>query len=98
MARTDLVIEVVDARLPEASCNPMIRELRLQRQRPCLKLLNKADLADPEVTRAWVEYFNRQSGVRAWRFHARSPATWRGCRTSARASRRTATTTRSRCG
>mgnify|MGYP003449399110 CR=1 FL=1 len=46
LALTDVVIEVCDARLPEASSNPMIRELRLHRQRPCLKLLNKADLAD----------------------------------------------------
>jgi ribosome biogenesis GTPase A len=61
----DVVIEVLDARLPEASCNPMITELRLHRQRPCLKILNKADLADPEVTRAWLHYFNAQPGVRA---------------------------------
>ncbi|MEO8342179.1 MAG: ribosome biogenesis GTPase YlqF, partial [Gallionella sp.] len=42
MEFTDVVIEVLDARLPEASCNPMIAELRLHRQRPCLKILNKA--------------------------------------------------------
>jgi hypothetical protein len=41
MALTDVVIEVCDARLPEASSNPMIRELRLHRQRPCLKLLEQ---------------------------------------------------------
>jgi len=61
----DVVIEVLDARLPEASCNPMITELRLHRQRPCLKILNKADLADPEITRSWLHYFNTQPGVRA---------------------------------
>ena len=44
MASIDVVIEVVDARLPEASTNPMVRELREYRQRPCLKVLNKADL------------------------------------------------------
>ena len=65
MAKTDVVIEVVDARLPEASSNPMIHQLRLHRQRPCLKLLNKSDLADPEVTKAWIEYYNRQPGVKA---------------------------------
>jgi ribosome biogenesis GTPase A len=65
MASTDVVIEVVDARLPEASTNPMVRELRLHRQRPCLKVLNKSDLADPEVTKAWIAYYNRQSGVKA---------------------------------
>ncbi len=65
MAAIDVVLEVVDARLPEASTNPMVRELRLQRQRPCLKVLNKADLADSSVTQAWIDYYNRQEGVRA---------------------------------
>jgi len=65
MAQIDVVIEVLDARLPEASSNPLIHELRNFRQRPCLKLLNKSDLADPEVTRAWIEHYNRQPGVMA---------------------------------
>jgi ribosome biogenesis GTPase A len=65
MGQIDVVIEVLDARLPEASSNPMIRELRLQRQRPCLRLLNKADFADPAVTKAWIEFYNRQPGVKA---------------------------------
>ncbi len=65
MAQIDVVIEVLDARLPEASSNPLIRELRLHRQRPCLKLLNKSDLADPEVTRAWLDFYNRQKDVKA---------------------------------
>lgn len=65
MASTDVVIEVVDARLPEASTNPIVRELRLHRQRPCLKVLNKSDLADPAVTRAWLDYYNQQPGVKA---------------------------------
>ena len=61
----DVVIEVLDARAPEASSNPMIRELREHRQRPCLKILNKADLADPVVTQAWLHFYNRQAGVKA---------------------------------
>ncbi len=65
MAMIDVVVEVLDARLPEAGSNPMIHELRLHRQRSCLKLLNKADLADPEATRAWLDYFNKQPGVLA---------------------------------
>jgi ribosome biogenesis GTPase A len=43
----------------------MIRELREFRQRPCLKLLNKADLADPAATTAWLDYYGRQPGVKA---------------------------------
>ncbi len=65
MAQTDVVIEVLDARLPEASGNPLITELRTFRQRPCLKLLNKADLADPAATQAWLAYFNAQKNVKA---------------------------------
>jgi len=61
----DVVIEVLDARAPEASHNPMIKELREHRQRPCLKILNKADLADLAVTQAWLDFYNRQPGVKA---------------------------------
>jgi ribosome biogenesis GTPase A len=61
----DVVIEVLDARAPEASSNPMIRELREHRQRPCLRILNKADLADPVVTQAWLDFYNKQAGVKA---------------------------------
>jgi ribosome biogenesis GTPase A len=73
MALTDVVIEVCDARLPEASSNPMIRELRLHRQRPCLKLLNKSDLADPDVTQAWLDYYNAQPGVKAVAISSKKP-------------------------
>ncbi len=73
MERIDVVIEVLDARLPEASSNPMIKELRLFRQRPCLKVLNKADLADPAATKAWLDYFNAQPGVKAVALSAKKP-------------------------
>ena len=59
----DVVIELLDARVPNASCNPLIEELRLVRQRPSLKILNKADLADPSVTQAWLGTYNQQPGV-----------------------------------
>ena len=73
MASTDVVIEVVDARIPEASTNPMIRQLREARQRPCLKVLNKADLADPAATRAWLAFYDRQPGVKAVAVSCRKP-------------------------
>ena len=69
----NVVIEVVDARLPEASCNPMIEELRVHRQRPCLKILNKADLADPVVTKAWLAYYNKQKDVKAVALSCKKP-------------------------
>ena len=70
----DVVIEVVDARLPEASTNPMIRTLREYRQRPALKLLNKADLADPAATKAWLDFYNQQGGVKAVALSCKKPA------------------------
>jgi ribosome biogenesis GTPase A len=73
MALTDVVVEVLDARCPEASSNPMIRELRLARQRPCLRLLNKADLADPVATKAWLEFYNKQPGVKAVAISCKKP-------------------------
>ncbi len=65
MENTDLVIEVLDARIPQASTNPMVENLRNFRQRPCLKILNKSDLADPHATKAWLDFYNSQKGVRA---------------------------------
>jgi len=63
MPNIDLVIEVMDARIPFSSENPMVAELR--QHRPCIKLLNKSDLADPNVTQAWLDYFNHQQGIKA---------------------------------
>jgi len=51
----DVVIELVDARLPQSSRNPKVDEL--VGSKPHLILLNKSDIADPEATRAWVKYF-----------------------------------------
>jgi ribosome biogenesis GTPase A len=65
MEKVDMVIEVLDGRIPQASSNPMIEKLRVFRQRPCLKILNKADLADPAATSAWIAYYNRQKDVNA---------------------------------
>ena len=73
MEFTDVVIEVLDARIPEASSNPMIHELRLHRQRPNLKILNKADLADPVATQAWLNYYNKQDGVKAVALSCKKP-------------------------
>jgi ribosome biogenesis GTPase A len=58
----DLVIEVMDARLPYSSENPLVEELRDGRR--CIKILNKSDLADPVVTQAWQDYFEQETGVR----------------------------------
>lgn len=59
MEFTDVVIEVLDARAPAASQNPMVKELGAARQRAHLKILNKSDLADPRVTDQWIQFFNK---------------------------------------
>ncbi len=51
----DIVIELLDARIPLSSRNPMIDEIL--KGKPRLVLLNKHDLADPKVTAEWVRYF-----------------------------------------
>jgi ribosome biogenesis GTPase A len=73
MENTDLVIEVLDARLPEASRNPMVEELRKFRQRQCLKVLNKSDLADPAATAAWSAFYDGQDGVTAYPMTTKKP-------------------------
>lgn len=55
MPSCDVVIEVLDARFPLASENPVLTELR--RHKPCIKVLSKSDLADPSVTQAWIRWF-----------------------------------------
>lgn len=55
MRRTDVVVEVLDARLPRSSRNPMLE--RLAGRVPVIRVLAKSDLADPLVTQRWVEAF-----------------------------------------
>ncbi|MFM9271346.1 ribosome biogenesis GTPase YlqF [Halomonas elongata] len=59
----DVVIEVLDARLPYSSANPMLASLT--RHKPVLKVLSRADLADPERTREWTSHFDSQPNTRA---------------------------------
>jgi len=74
MENIDVVIEVLDARLPQASSNPMVEELRKFRQRPCLKVLNKTDLADPQATAAWAAWYDAQEGVTAYPMTTKKPS------------------------
>lgn len=73
MGRIDVVVELLDARLPGASANPLIEQLRLGRQRPALKILNKADLADPEATAAWLRHYGAEQGVKAVALSCKRP-------------------------
>lgn len=63
MGQVDLIIEVLDARIPFSSENPLVSDLR--GQTPCLKVLNKADLADAQITASWMAYLTAQPGITA---------------------------------
>ena len=65
----DLIIELVDARVPLSSRNPDIDELGRQKAR--LILLNKADLADEAWNRAWADYFKARDFTWSWRIPGR---------------------------
>ena len=58
----DLLIEVLDARLPGSSENPMIAAIR--GEKPCIKLFNKSDLADPDLTQQWQAYYEQDQGIK----------------------------------
>ena len=57
----DVVVELLDARIPMSSANPVLREIVAGK--PRLVVLNKSDLAEPAATRAWVQYFASQDIV-----------------------------------
>ncbi len=59
----DVIIEVLDARIPFSSENPMIAELK--EDKPVVKVLNKRDLADPELTQLWIDHFEKEHNVKA---------------------------------
>ena len=54
----DIIIELLDARIPYSSANPMLAEII--KDKPRLVALNKSDLADPAMTKAWLAYFRGQ--------------------------------------
>jgi ribosome biogenesis GTPase A len=59
LKKVHAILEVVDARLPYSSENPLLRELT--GDKPVLKLLNKADLADPNLTKQWLDHFAKHN-------------------------------------
>jgi ribosome biogenesis GTPase A len=63
LPQVDIIIEVVDARIPYSSENPLIAHIR--ENTPCIKVLNKSDLADPEITQQWIEYLEQEQGIKA---------------------------------
>lgn len=61
----DLVIELLDCRLPMSSQNPLIADLC--KNKPCIKVLSKADLADDAVTALWQTHFEANAQVKTLR-------------------------------
>ena len=69
LRRVDVVLELCDARLPDSSRNPELEKLTAGKKR--VLLLNKADLADPNLTAGWLRVF-RSQGLEAAPFSATS--------------------------
>ncbi len=72
MPKIDLIIEVLDARIPYSSENPLVMQLR--GNKPCIKLLNKSDLADPKITQQWIDYFQTERNIKALAVTQEQPA------------------------
>lgn len=64
LSQVDILIEVLDARIPYSSENPEIAKIR--GDKPCIKILNKSDLADPDTTAAWQEYLETDRAVKTF--------------------------------
>ena len=63
LKHVDIVVEIVDARVPISSRNPDIDAIC--GNKPRIIMLNRADQADPQLTRAWADYFNKTLGIPA---------------------------------
>ncbi|CAG7857489.1 Ribosome biogenesis GTPase A [biofilm metagenome] len=62
LSQADLAIEILDARIPFSSQNPFLAQLR--GDKPCIKVLNKCDLADPKMTESWQAYLEQEKNVK----------------------------------
>jgi ribosome biogenesis GTPase A len=71
LPNVDLIIEILDARIPFSSQNPMLQTLR--GDKPCIKVLNKSDLADPAITQQWQIYLEQEHGVKTLALTSHQP-------------------------
>ncbi|MDO8939187.1 MAG: ribosome biogenesis GTPase YlqF [Methylicorpusculum sp.] len=62
LPQVDVIIEILDARIPFSSQNPMLTHLR--GNKPCIKVFSKSDLADPDLTQQWQHYLEQEQGVK----------------------------------
>lgn len=63
MPNIDILIEILDARIPYSSQNPMLQILR--GEKPTIRVLCKTDLADPEITKVWQYYLEQEQAVKS---------------------------------
>jgi ribosome biogenesis GTPase A len=82
LPQVDVVIEVLDARIPSSSANPLITELR--GNKPCIQILNKVDLADPAVTELWMTHLREVPGIHTLAHHQKQTNLLRTLSTLAR--------------
>ncbi len=71
MPQVDLMIEVLDARIPFSSENPMLAEIR--GDKPCIKVLTKSDLADADATLHWQNYLEQEKNVKTIALTSQEP-------------------------
>ncbi len=71
LSQVDLFIEVLDARIPFSSENPMLAEIR--GEKPTIKILNKSDLADAAKTEQWQTYLEQQNNVKTIALNSSQP-------------------------
>lgn len=72
LAGVDVVVELLDARLPFSSANPMLAELR--RDKPVIRVMTRADLADPARTEIWTDWYRKGHQGKSLAVSARRPA------------------------
>lgn len=71
MPQVDVIIEIIDARIPFSSENPLVPELR--GETPVLKILNKSDLADDKETQHWLTHLEKERGIKAISVTSQNP-------------------------
>ncbi|MBQ8012497.1 MAG: ribosome biogenesis GTPase YlqF, partial [Oscillospiraceae bacterium] len=58
LSLVDGVVAILDARIPQSSCNPELT--KLMDSKPYMVLLNKSDMADPDATAKWIQWYKKQ--------------------------------------
>jgi len=71
LPEVDMFIEVLDARIPYSSENPMLASIR--GDKPCIKILNKTDLAEPDKTKTWQNYLELNKNTKTLALNLNQP-------------------------